>query len=130
MSNYVGLQIASCASRFVLDIRNNGGGLFPAGVEVARMFLDTGDIVLIADSQGVRDSYQATGIAVNSTAPLAVLVNKGTASASEVIQQIPRPSTRHNLLARKGAEYTLSSSLSLCDKLSAGVGVGACWSLA
>ena len=44
-----GIQLAVC--RYVLDIRNNGGGLFPAGVDVARMFLQRGDIVLIADSQ-------------------------------------------------------------------------------
>lgn len=37
------------AERLVLDVRNNGGGLFPAGVEVGRMLLDSGDIVLIAD---------------------------------------------------------------------------------
>lgn len=37
------------AERLVLDVRNNGGGLFPAGVEVGRMLLDQGDIVLIAD---------------------------------------------------------------------------------
>lgn len=37
------------AERLVLDIRNNGGGLFPAGVEVARQLLNRGDIVLIAD---------------------------------------------------------------------------------
>ena len=48
------------------------------------MWLADGDIVLIADSQGVRDSYQADGSAVEASAPLAVLVNKGTASASEV----------------------------------------------
>ena len=70
--------------RYILDIRNNGGGLFPAGVEVARMLMKDGDIVLIADSQGVRDSYSATGIAVETAAPLSVLVNRGTASASEV----------------------------------------------
>lgn len=68
----------------MLDIRNNGGGLFPAGVEVARMLMKDGDIVLIADSQGVRDSYSANGIAVETAAPLSVLVNRGTASASEV----------------------------------------------
>lgn len=68
----------------MLDIRNNGGGLFPAGVDVARMWLDSGDIVLIADSVGVRDTYEATGIALEGSAPLAVLVNHGTASASEV----------------------------------------------
>jgi hypothetical protein len=37
------------AERLVMDVRNNGGGLFPAGVEVGRMLLDRGDIVLIAD---------------------------------------------------------------------------------
>ena len=68
----------------MLDIRNNGGGLFPAGVDVARMLLNDGDIVLIADSQGVRDSYQANSTAVEPSAPLSVLVNRGTASASEV----------------------------------------------
>lgn len=70
--------------RYILDIRNNGGGLFPAGVEVARMLMKEGDIVLIADSQGVRDSYSANGIPVETNAPLSVLVNRGTASASEV----------------------------------------------
>ncbi len=70
--------------RYVLDVRNNGGGLFPAGVELARMLIESGDIVLIADSQGVMDSYEATGTAIESKAPVAVLVNKGTASASEV----------------------------------------------
>ena len=48
------------------------------------MLLDSGDIVLIADSQGVMDSYEATGTAIEAEAPVAVLVNKGTASASEV----------------------------------------------
>ncbi|EIE23663.1 photosystem Ii D1 C-terminal processing protease [Coccomyxa subellipsoidea C-169] len=73
------------ADRFVLDVRNNGGGLFPAGVDVARMWLDSGEIVLIADSQGVRDSYEADGGALDATSPLSVLVNRGTASASEVL---------------------------------------------
>lgn len=48
------------------------------------MLLSGGDIVLIADSQGVRDSYEADGTAVDSKSQLAVLVNRGTASASEV----------------------------------------------
>lgn len=76
---------ADGASRYVLDVRNNGGGLFPAGVELARMLIESGDIVLIADSQGVMDSYEATGTSIDSKAPVAVLVNKGTASASEVM---------------------------------------------
>lgn len=73
------------AKRFILDVRGNGGGLFPAGIEVGRMLIDKGDLVLIADSDGVRDSYEADGTALNTTAPLTVLVNRGTASASEVL---------------------------------------------
>ncbi|KAL4854503.1 C-terminal processing peptidase [Chlorella vulgaris] len=73
------------AERFVLDVRNNGGGLFPAGVEVGRMLLDSGDIVLIADSDGVRDIYSAERTAIDPSTPLVVLANRGTASASEVL---------------------------------------------
>lgn len=76
-------MLRSC--RIILDIRNNGGGLFPAGIEVARTLMNEGDIVLIADSQGVRDSYPASNVAVEAKTPLSVLVNRGTASASEVM---------------------------------------------
>ena len=89
----------------MLDIRNNGGGLFPAGVDVARMLLDDGDIVLIADSQGVRDSYQANSTAVEPSAPLAVLVNRGTASASEV-----RTLLSHSLQPEQGPCTRLRAS--------------------
>lgn len=42
------------AEAFVLDVRNNGGGLFPAGVEISKMFLNRGVIVNIADTDGAR----------------------------------------------------------------------------
>ena len=38
-------------SQLVLDLRNNGGGLFPAGVQLGRLLLEQGEIVLIADNQ-------------------------------------------------------------------------------
>ncbi|BBN14313.1 carboxyl-terminal processing protease [Marchantia polymorpha subsp. ruderalis] len=76
----------SGATAFVLDIRNNSGGLFPAGVEIAKMWLDKGVIVYISDSMGVRDIYETDGEdAIATTEPLTVLVNKGTASASEIL---------------------------------------------
>ncbi|PSS35923.1 Carboxyl-terminal-processing peptidase [Actinidia chinensis var. chinensis] len=71
---------------FVLDLRDNSGGLFPEGIEIAKIWLDKGVIVYICDSQGVRDIYDTDGSkAVAATEPLAVLVNKGTASASEIL---------------------------------------------
>ena len=50
------------------------------------MWMNDGTIVLIADSNGVRDSYDADGSALSPSYPLSVLVNRGTASASEVRQ--------------------------------------------
>ncbi|WP_027268870.1 carboxyl-terminal processing protease CtpA [Leptolyngbya sp. PCC 6406] len=75
---------AQGANAYVLDLRNNPGGLLTAGIEIARQWLEEGTIVYTVDRQGVLDSYTATGAALTQ-APLAVLVNEGTASASEIL---------------------------------------------
>ena len=51
------------------------------------MWLDRGVIVFIEDSKGIRDIYEQDdpGSAISVREPLAVLVNKGTASASEIL---------------------------------------------
>jgi carboxyl-terminal processing protease len=69
---------------YILDLRNNPGGLLSAGIEVAREWLEQGTIVYTVDRRGVLDSYEANGTAL-TTAPLMVLVNEGTASASEIL---------------------------------------------
>ncbi|XWS53724.1 hypothetical protein CRYUN_Cryun10bG0025100 [Craigia yunnanensis] len=60
---------------FVLDLRDNSGGLFPEGIETAKIWLDKGVIVYICDNRGVRDIYDTDGSsAIAASEPLAVLV--------------------------------------------------------
>lgn len=75
---------AQGAESFILDLRNNPGGLLQAGIEIARLWLPQGTIVYTVNRQGVLDSFEAFGQAITD-APLAVLVNEGTASASEIL---------------------------------------------
>ncbi|CAI0424472.1 unnamed protein product [Linum tenue] len=74
------------ASYFVLDLRDNLGGLVQAGIEVAKLFLDKGETVIYTAG---RDPQYQTTIAADTvplvTTPVIVLVNSKTASASEIV---------------------------------------------
>ncbi|XP_019258490.1 PREDICTED: carboxyl-terminal-processing peptidase 1, chloroplastic isoform X3 [Nicotiana attenuata] len=74
------------ASSFVLDLRDNLGGLVQAGIEIAKLFLNEGDTVI---STVGRDPQYRRNIVAEAppliTAPVIVLVNKKTASASEIV---------------------------------------------
>jgi carboxyl-terminal processing protease len=72
------------ASAYILDLRNNPGGLLQAGIEVARLWLDSGTIVYTVNRQGIQGTYEAFGPSL-TTDPLVILVNQGTASASEIL---------------------------------------------
>ncbi|MBD2260972.1 carboxyl-terminal processing protease CtpA [Pseudanabaena sp. FACHB-2040] len=72
------------ADAYILDLRNNPGGLLQAGIEIARLWLDEGTIVYTVSRQGILDSFEAHGPALTED-PLVVLVNEGTASASEIL---------------------------------------------
>ncbi|XP_027165622.1 carboxyl-terminal-processing peptidase 2, chloroplastic isoform X1 [Coffea eugenioides] len=89
-------------SAFVLDLRDNSGGLFPEGIEIAKIWLDKGVIVYICDSRGVRDIYDTDGSnAVAASEPLVVLVNKGTASASEILAGALKDNKRATLFGEQ-----------------------------
>jgi carboxyl-terminal processing protease len=71
------------AKGYILDLRNNGGGLLEAAVQISSLFIPQGTIVSTIDRAGNRDSKSATHESVGA-APLVILVNKFTASASEI----------------------------------------------
>jgi carboxyl-terminal processing protease len=72
------------AAAYILDLRNNPGGLLQAGIEVARLWLNSGTIVYTVNRQGIQGSFESFGPALTDD-PLVVLVNQGTASASEIL---------------------------------------------
>lgn len=74
------------ASYFILDLRDNLGGLVQAGIEIAKLFLNEGDTVIY--TVGRDPQYQQTIVAETAPltkAPLIILVNNNTASASEIV---------------------------------------------
>lgn len=72
------------ARGIVLDLRDNGGGLFTEAVNVASVFIEDGTVVVYRDGDSEDVSYEAEGDAVDQI-PLVVVVNEGTASASEIV---------------------------------------------
>lgn len=67
----------------VLDLRNNPGGLLDVAVDIADEFLDEGDIVYTQTKDGTREYLKSNPAHVKY--PLVVLVNEGSASASEIL---------------------------------------------
>ncbi|MBV8354510.1 MAG: S41 family peptidase [Candidatus Eremiobacteraeota bacterium] len=68
---------------YVLDLRDNGGGYLDAAIDVSSKFIATGPIVRVTERGGATKQYDADNAAIPPK-PLAVLVNKNTASASEI----------------------------------------------
>ena len=68
---------------YILDLRFNGGGLLDAAVDISSLFIPQGTIVSTIDRAGERDARYANGHSVDSK-PLVLLVNRYTASASEI----------------------------------------------
>ena len=73
------------ADGVVLDLRNNGGGLLNEAVLVSSIFVDDGTIVSTRGRKRPRRVFEATGNAIDSDVPVVVLVNGGSASASEIV---------------------------------------------
>jgi carboxyl-terminal processing protease len=72
------------ARGYILDLRDNGGGLLDAAVEISSFFIPQGTIVSTIRRDGERTTEEALGDAIGGLHPLVVLVNKYTASASEI----------------------------------------------
>lgn len=72
-------------SKYVLDLRDNGGGLLTAGIETARLFLREGTIIQQQYRGQEVETFHTNSPGVFSDLPLVILINGNTASAAEII---------------------------------------------
>ena len=88
------------ADGYVLDLRSNPGGLLEASVDIARQWLNEGTIVSTRTREGIRDVRRATGSALTDK-PMVVLINEGSASASEILSGALQENNRAELVGMK-----------------------------
>jgi carboxyl-terminal processing protease len=78
--------VADGMAGLVLDLRGNTGGLLDKSVEIADMFLEEGTIVTVRDKyRRIREEHSASATGTYGDFPMAVLINGGSASASEIV---------------------------------------------
>lgn len=98
----------------VLDLRNNPGGYLNGAVFVASEFLRSGNAVLQEDGRGNRQEFKVTGKANLGDIPLVVLVNGGSASASEIVAGALKDHGRAKIVGEKTfGKGTIQESLQL-----------------
>jgi len=84
MKKAVKSQLEAGVTGFILDLRSNPGGLLYSSAEIARLWLENSTIVSTIDRAGESDRLVANRQALTDK-PLVVLVDKGSASASEIL---------------------------------------------
>jgi carboxyl-terminal processing protease len=86
------------ADRLVLDLRGNGGGLLSEAVLVSSVFIEDGEIVSIRGRSRPERTEDAEGDAIDEDIPVVVLVDGGSASASEIVAGALRDRGRATLV--------------------------------
>ena len=93
-------KVANCKG-LILDLRNNPGGLLANAVDIANMFLDRGVIVSTIDADGYKTSQIASRASFKTELPTVVLINGGSASASEILSGALKDNGRAKLVGQK-----------------------------
>ncbi|MDO8523347.1 MAG: S41 family peptidase [bacterium] len=94
--------VMSGKNKLILDLRNNPGGYLEAAVDIASWFLPQGDIVVQEDfGKGNKEVHRSRGYDIFKDLPMVILVNEGSASASEILAGALRD---HNIAKLIGAK--------------------------
>ncbi|MCB9808025.1 S41 family peptidase [Candidatus Peribacteria bacterium] len=85
----------------IFDVRFNGGGYFDKAVDLSSMFLEKGKVVSVAHREGEPIHHYASGRPIAPTIPMVVLINEGSASASEILAGALQDNGRATIIGKK-----------------------------
>ena len=108
MSNEAGQEVKTALQRFnkkdgiIIDLRGNPGGLLPNAVDIGSMFIKDGPIVQLVNREGEKQFLKANGrVIVDTKIPVVVLIDGGSASASEILAGALQDTKRATLIGQK-----------------------------
>ncbi len=84
-SEAVSDALATAPQAIILDVRNNPGGYLDGAVYIGSEFISTGDIVVWENAKGEKNGLKVNRQGKLLQLPMVVLINKGSASASEIV---------------------------------------------
>ncbi len=94
--------LTSDAKGIILDLRNNPGGYLESAVEIASWFLSQGQLVVIEDyGNGKKIEHRSDGTNKLGSYPVVLLINQGSASASEILAGALRDDKKSKLVGEK-----------------------------
>lgn len=85
----------------IFDVRFNGGGYLDKAVDLASIFMKQGKVVTVARRGGDDTNYYVTGKPIAGDVPLIVLINEGSASASEILAGALQDNKRATIIGKK-----------------------------
>ena len=110
--------LKSPAKKIILDLRDNPGGYLEVSQDVAGWFLKNGQVVAIQDFGKDRDQkeYKVSGNEAFVDYPIVVMINNGSASASEILAGSLRDNRKINLIGEKSfGKGSVQEAVSLRD---------------
>ena len=95
--------IASGAKKIILDLRDNPGGFLDSAIEMASYFTPKGELVAIEDfgNGAERNEFRSEGYRYFDKTPVVVLINEGSASASEILAGALKDARNITLVGQK-----------------------------
>ncbi len=91
------------AERFIVDLRNNPGGFLDAAIEIASTMVPKGEVITIESFGGKKSDrkFRSKGYGYLQDVPLVILINEGSASASEIVAGAAKGKDKIKIVGKK-----------------------------